>query len=201
MLKKKNREELLSSLESFDQALFNILKDDPNVKQYKFKMYIAGGSSLLLNNLLERNETKDIDYTSPNMSALRKVEVEFEKLNRIYDLQLIPQFDYLIYHFEEELIFLEENKSYSIIEVYTLTPELSALMKLEGSLRRYEKDFFDITSDLMFEALDIDKLTSMVEETIDANIIPGFGEFEYRIMRDNFNGLLKKYKEWKEKKA
>ena len=202
MSQKKNKDELIKTLKSFDISLWKILNDAHSLSDRKIKIYIAGASSLLINDLLERKKTRDIDYTSPNLSKVKKIQSQLEELRRIYDLEDISMYDSLIYHFEQELIPLRENNLFSILEVYTLSIELSVLMKIDSARNRWELDYYDISNELIFKRIDIKKLESMLKEVTDDNLIIGHDEYKYRHMWDIFNSFVREYKKYKkEKKA
>ena len=165
-----NRDELINKLKLADEDIsiaFNIDK--------KIDVIIAGGSSLMIRGLLAR-QTYDIDAIS--------FYNEIEHIFNMYDInsRILAFGDSLAENYEDRLEDL--NLDTKSVRYRLLSLEDLVIMKLHS---HRDKDYADITSKEVVNALDWDKLKQIIESG-EADV--SFNERRYK----EFLGRYEKYK-------
>lgn len=142
-----NKKELLDNLRDLDEELFFTCG-----QKRRFKVVIAGGSALMLQDLTPRPTTNDIDVFE-STEEVRSIMSRYGFNARVSGL---PQF--VPYNFEDRLIPVTKIKG-KCIDFWVLSPEDLVVMKL---YRWSESDITDITNNAILEKLDWDLLEHLV---------------------------------------
>ncbi len=153
-----NREELIAKLRRIDETIyFSSLKNEGDEIQ-KASLVIVGGSALLLQNLLQKPTTKDVDILSVESRIVENIldDPDFNLGCQAYSL-CIP------YCFDKRLI--EIPLKLKTFKVFTLSLEDLAVMKL---YRWEDSDKRDLTSAAFLEQLDCNLLDRLINDPNEA---------------------------------
>lgn len=142
-----NKQELLENLKGLDEEVFFRYG-----RKNRFKVVIAGGSALLLQDLTARPTTNDIDLFE-STEEVRSIMSRYGANARVSGLsQFVP------YNFEDRLIPITDIQG-TCIDFWALSPEDLVVMKL---YRWSESDISDITNRVLLDALDWNVLEHLV---------------------------------------
>ena len=165
-----HKNELIKTLISADEDASLVIKT-----QEKIKVIIAGGSALIMHNVIQR-QTMDIDTIGLNA----ELELVFNELG--INSRMNAFSDSLAECYEDRLEKIDI--STNVIDYYMLSLEDLVIMKLFSDRG---KDYKDITNKQLLEKLDWNKLDQIIQS----------GEADVSFNQDRYKRFLKKYEDYK----